>query len=132
MRSLSELETQLEETYGVTLNEAMILCSVGSEIVSAGDITSCTGMTPSHTSKTIRSVENKGLLSPERNAVGFPVSEYSLATIDSVSLFTAKSCFGLSRYFCFLDKCRFTIQQTNHGLVRRIRFWHPNTRKTQQ
>lgn len=63
MRSLSELETQLEETYGVTLNEAMILCSVGSEIVSAGDITSCTGMTPSHTSKTIRSVENKGLLS---------------------------------------------------------------------
>ena len=63
MKALSELETQLEEAYGVTLNEAMVLCSVGSETVSAGDITACTGMTPSHTSKTIRSVEDKGLLS---------------------------------------------------------------------
>ena len=63
MRALSELETRLEETYGITLNEAMVLCAVGKEIVSAGDVTSRTGMTSSHASKTIRSVEDKGLLS---------------------------------------------------------------------
>ena len=63
IRALSELETRLEETYGITLNEAMVLCAVGKEIVSAGDVTSRTGMTSSHASKTIRSVEDKGLLS---------------------------------------------------------------------
>ena len=62
MRALSELEIQLVDNYGVTLNEAMVLCSVGGDTVSAGDITACTGMTPSHASKTIRSVEDKGLL----------------------------------------------------------------------
>ena len=62
VRALSQLETQLEENYGVTLNEAMVLCSVGGDTVSAGDITACTGMTPSHASKTIRSVEDKDLL----------------------------------------------------------------------
>ena len=62
VKALSELESQLEAAYGVTLNEAMVLCSVGNDTVSAGDITSCTGMTPSHVSKTIRSVEEKGLL----------------------------------------------------------------------
>lgn len=63
IRALSELETRLEETYGITLNEAMVLCAVGKEIVSAGDVTSRTGMTSSHASKNIRSVEDKGLLS---------------------------------------------------------------------
>ena len=58
IRALSELETRLEETYGITLNEAMVLCAVGKEIVSAGDVTSRTGMTSSHASKTIRSVED--------------------------------------------------------------------------
>ncbi len=63
VRALSGLESQLEETYGVTLNEAMVLCSVGEDTVSAGNIISCTGMTASHASKTIRSAEDKGLLS---------------------------------------------------------------------
>lgn len=63
MKALSELENRLEEAFGVTLNEAMVLCSVGGETVSAGSITACTGMTPSHASKTIRSAEDKGLLS---------------------------------------------------------------------
>ena len=63
MKALAELEHQLEEAHGVTLNEAMVLCSIGNETVSAGTITACTGMTPSHASKTIRSVEDKGLLS---------------------------------------------------------------------
>ena len=63
MKALTDLENQLIATYGITLNEAMVLCSVGNDTVSAGDIITCTGMTPSHASKTIRSVEDKGLLS---------------------------------------------------------------------
>ena len=45
LKGLSELENRLEETYGVSLNEAMVLCSVGAETVTAGTIISCTGLT---------------------------------------------------------------------------------------
>ena len=47
LKGLSELENRLEETY---------------ETVTAGTIISCTGLTSSHASKVIRSVEDKGLL----------------------------------------------------------------------
>lgn len=62
MKTLSVLESHLEESYGVTLNEAMVLCSIGDETVTASSITACTGLTPSHTSKVIRSAEDKGLI----------------------------------------------------------------------
>ena len=47
-RSLALLETRLSETYGLSLNEAMVV--------------ERTGLTASHASKMIRSVEEKGLL----------------------------------------------------------------------
>ena len=59
-RSLALLETRLSETYGLSLNEAMVLCSIGEETVMAG--VERTGLTASHASKMIRSVEEKGLL----------------------------------------------------------------------
>lgn len=61
-QALSVLEGRLIENYGVTLNEAMVLCSVSSGTVSAGTIAECTGLTPSHLSKVIGSAEKKGLL----------------------------------------------------------------------
>ena len=53
--SLALLETRLSETYGLSLNEAMVLCSIGEETVMAGVVVE-------HASKMIRSVEEKGLL----------------------------------------------------------------------
>ena len=61
-RSLALLETRLSETYGLSLNEAMVLCSIGEETVMAGVVVERTGLTASHASKMIRSVEEKGLL----------------------------------------------------------------------
>lgn len=61
-QALTVLENRLIDNYGVTLNEAMVLCSVGSETVSAGTIAECTGLAPSHLSKVIRSAEKKELL----------------------------------------------------------------------
>ena len=58
-RSLALLETRLSETYGLSLNEAMVLCSIGEETVMAGVVVE---RTASHASKMIRSVEEKGLL----------------------------------------------------------------------
>ena len=60
--ALNSLETSLLNTHGVSLNEAMVLCSIGEETIPANMIVQRTGMTPSHTSKVISSAEKKGLL----------------------------------------------------------------------
>ena len=59
MKALSNLETQLMESHGVTLNEAMALCAIGDECVTASVISERTGLRPSHTSKVVSSLENK-------------------------------------------------------------------------
>ena len=60
--ALSSLESSLMELHGVSLNEAMVLCSIGDDTITAKMIIERTGMTPSHTSKVIRSAENKGFI----------------------------------------------------------------------
>ena len=59
-KALSIFETAFEEVYGISLNEA------GKEITSTA-IAERTEMAPSHTSKVIRAVEDKGLI---RRALG--------------------------------------------------------------
>ena len=68
-KALSVFETAFEEMYAISLNEAMVLCALreaGKEITSTA-ISERTEMAPSHTSKVIRAVEDKGLL---RRALG--------------------------------------------------------------
>ena len=60
--ALSSLESGLIESHGVSLNEAMVLCSIGRETVTASMVVDRTGMTPSHASKVISSAEKKLLL----------------------------------------------------------------------
>ena len=62
LKALAALEARLAEAYGLTLNEAMVMCSLGDDTLSAGDIVACTGLTASHASKTLRAVEDKGLV----------------------------------------------------------------------
>lgn len=60
--ALSSLENNLTEAHGVSLNEAMILCALGNEHVTASTIAERTGMLPSHTSKVIAVLEKNGLI----------------------------------------------------------------------
>ena len=60
--ALSMLEVGLNEAHGVSLNEAMVLCSIGEETITASTVVERTGMTASHASKVIRSAEDKHLL----------------------------------------------------------------------
>ena len=60
--AMNELENNLIITYGVSLNEAMVLCAIGSETVTSSAISERTGLTPSHTSKVVRAAENKKLV----------------------------------------------------------------------
>ena len=44
------------------LDEAMVMCSIGSRKVAAGEISQITGFKSSHLSKVLRSIEDKGFL----------------------------------------------------------------------
>ena len=61
-KALSSLESELEAKYGVSLNEAMVLCSIGKETVTAGTIGERTGLMAYHTSQVIGQADGKGVL----------------------------------------------------------------------
>ncbi|MEG0039604.1 MULTISPECIES: winged helix DNA-binding protein [Bacteroides] len=63
-KALAQFETAFYQEYNLSLNEAMVLCCLeeaGCEITST-TIAERTEMGTSHTSKTLRSVEEKGLI----------------------------------------------------------------------
>lgn len=62
MLALSDFEQKLLQTHKVSLNEAMVLCAVGYECVTATQISECTGLRPSNTSKIIGSLEEQRLI----------------------------------------------------------------------
>lgn len=62
VKAMTELENSLIAAHGVSLNEAMVLCSIGSETVTASTIVERTGLAASHTSKIIRAVEQRELI----------------------------------------------------------------------
>lgn len=62
-RAVAQFEVQFEKLYGIGLNEGMLLCSLAtSGRLSSGEIGELLGLTPSNTSKVIKSAENKGLI----------------------------------------------------------------------
>ena len=65
MMALSNFESKLMDANGVSLNEAMVLCALGGECVTASVIAERTGLRPSHTSKVIGSLEDQGYLMRE-------------------------------------------------------------------
>ncbi|MBQ7350827.1 MAG: MarR family transcriptional regulator [Bacteroides sp.] len=65
MMALSDFENKLMDAHGVSLNEAMVLCALGGECITASVIAERTGLRPSHTSKVIGSLEDQGYLMRE-------------------------------------------------------------------
>lgn len=62
-RAIIALEMQMEKMHHLSLNEAMLLCSLTeTEKLSSGEIAERLRLTYSNTSKVIRSVEEKGLV----------------------------------------------------------------------
>ena len=62
-RSVNIFERSLEDNFGISLNEAMTLCSLSkNEKLSSGQVSDMLGLTPSNTSKVIASIERKGFI----------------------------------------------------------------------
>ena len=62
-RAVNQFEAAFEKRYGICLNEGMALCSLANvERLCPGQLGELLGLTPSNTSKVLRSVESKGLV----------------------------------------------------------------------
>ena len=63
-RAMTNFEASFEQVYQITLNEAMILCALkcSSERMTATNLSKQTDLSPSHTSKMLRILEEKGLI----------------------------------------------------------------------
>ena len=72
-RAMSSFETAFEKVYRITLNEAMILCILkdATERMTATNLSKSTDLSPSHTSKMLRILEEKGLISEQAQMEAF-------------------------------------------------------------
>lgn len=63
-KALALFETAFEKEYGLSLNEAMVLCALqeANQAMTSTALAERTEMSPSHTSKTIRSIETQGFI----------------------------------------------------------------------
>ncbi len=61
-KAISSFEERFLRTFGLCINEAMVLCSLESKQLSSSEIAELAGLKFSHTSKVIRSLENKGYI----------------------------------------------------------------------
>lgn len=65
-RAVHQFEAAFEKRYGICLNEGMALCSLSKkERICPGELGELLGLTPSNTSKVLRSVESKGFVNRE-------------------------------------------------------------------
>lgn len=93
-KAISVFETEFEKVYGLSLNEAMVLCSLEEAVgegLTSTTIAERTEMTSSHTSKVIRSVEEKKLI---KRAIG---------EVDKRQM-----------YFCLTDSGRERLDMVSH------------------
>jgi DNA-binding MarR family transcriptional regulator len=61
-KKIHQFEQKLNEEYNVTINEAMIICSLSEAKKSSGEIATDTGISPSRTSRVLHSLEIKGFV----------------------------------------------------------------------
>lgn len=61
-RAIETFEADFVKVHHMSLNEGMLLCSLSEGQLSAACLAEVNAMSPSHTSKVIRSLEEKGLI----------------------------------------------------------------------
>ena len=88
-KAITELEDSLMQLHGITLNEAMAMCSIGKDAVAAGEISQRTGIKASHLSKVLHSAENKGFLvrnfgETDKRQIYFSLTDSALACLESL------------------------------------------------
>ena len=73
-RAIETFEADFVKVHHMSLNEGMLLCSLSEGQLSAACLAEVNVMSPSHTSKVIRSLEEKGLIRRVRMTAGRCIS----------------------------------------------------------
>ncbi len=89
IRAMADLEAQLQKRYGVSPNEAMALCCISEDRLTASKISDNVGLTPSNMSKVLRSLEKKGLVlrsmgDSDRRQMYFALSDDGLQLLRTI------------------------------------------------
>lgn len=84
--AMSNLEYQLQHLYSVSFNEAMTLCCISTDKLTASDISKQTGLAPSNTSKVLRAMEQRSLITrslgkTDKRQMYFALSEKGMETL---------------------------------------------------
>lgn len=92
-KTLSTFEAAFEKKYGLSLNEAMILCALheAKKEMTSTAIAERTELAPSHASKVIRSVEIKGLIKrdmgkTDKRLMFFTLTPAGVTRLQAISL----------------------------------------------
>lgn len=88
-KGLATFEESFHKKHGLNINEAMAICSLCDKILSASEIAAFIGMSSSHCSKTIGSIEKKGLIcrkmgENDKRQMHFSLSEMGKDKLDKL------------------------------------------------
>lgn len=91
MSAMADLEAQLLSRFDLSVNEAMALCCISCDTLTASVISENTGLLPSNTSKVLRSLENKELISRSLGQVDRRQMQFCLTETGRLRLQRLKS-----------------------------------------
>lgn len=89
-RAIASFEMQLNKIAGINLNEAMLLCLLSeNDKMSAGELSTQLGLTPSNTSKVLSSLERGGMVrrmlcKEDGRSMLFRITKKGSETLDSI------------------------------------------------
>jgi DNA-binding MarR family transcriptional regulator len=108
-RAITEFESNIIKDYGLTLNEAMLLCSLtDKELLTSTEISEALGLSCSNTSKVIRSVEDKKLIKrnlseEDRRSMLFNLTDAGKQKLKEIKSFAQDLPENLKRYIILGD-----------------------------
>ena len=77
-KALNDLEDNFKGEYDICINEASVLCSLSDCCLTSSEIAKCADLRASHTSKTLRTVEDKGLITRKIGTVDRRMMRFTL------------------------------------------------------
>lgn len=88
-RSIAEFEMGFQQSFDMSLNEGMLLCSLNKNKYSSSEIAEVLGLSNSNTSKVIKSVEKKGMIKrivgkDDKRQMYFTLTEDGRKKLDAV------------------------------------------------
>jgi DNA-binding MarR family transcriptional regulator len=106
-KSLYKFEKDFQTQYGMTINEAMVLCYLyDGETRTAGEICDFIGLSPSRVSKVINAVEKLGFIERKLSDTDKRLMLFALTTLGLRKITSMKqSDFSTDELYAQLKKC---------------------------